>query len=133
MTRAVSLAAGDDAETEEDLGVQENRIVNHLDLGKTYTKLKQWADAEANLAKAAGYVAPMRTKLPKDLYFLRDDADIAEAKGDLLAARGSLEPAMTTYREAVRLWEDWIRLAVESPYTKLNLERLRTKLARLAQ
>lgn len=130
LNKAVALSSELFARAPEDLGVLEGRILNHLELGHVQTTSKLLPEAEANLAKAESYLAPLRKKLPTDLYFLRDDAAIAEAKGDLSAARGQNEQAMASYREASRMWKDWAKLAVESPFTKLHLDRLAAKLAR---
>src|SRR5207248_5413621 len=105
FTRALSLNDVFYADAPGDLGVLEGQIVNRLELGRLRTKLKQWPAAEANFAKAEGYLTPIRKKLPNDLYFLRDDAGITEAKGDLFAIRGNVEQAKAHYREASRMWE----------------------------
>jgi hypothetical protein len=66
--------------------------------------------------------------LPKDLFFLRDQAEIIEVMGDLALSRGDREGARARYQQARQLWVNWARLAVPSAFTKLHFDTLDNKL-----
>jgi tetratricopeptide (TPR) repeat protein len=120
----------------EDLGGQENVILAETLLGRARIKLRQFDLAEKHLHSALARVQPLREKLPKDLFFIKDNANIHEALGNLHAARAREEDlleARDQYDKALALWDLWLKLAHPNPYQKLNSERVKASLARFTE
>jgi hypothetical protein len=61
---------------------------------------------------------------PRDLYFLRDLAEVHEAVARFRLARGQALLADESVKRADELWQQWPRLAVSSVYDEKHRGRL---------
>ena len=116
--------------TPEDLGSRESVSIGHAELGDSYLAAGDVAAAEKHLAVAFEMVRTLRKENPKDLYFLRDEADIEQSLGDLAAKRGDRNLAARHYGNSLALWSDWRKLAPESPYVASKVRSVQELLER---
>ncbi|MGH8248508.1 MAG: tetratricopeptide repeat protein, partial [Gammaproteobacteria bacterium] len=116
--------------TPADLGSRESVSNGHAGLADSYLAAGDVAAAEKHLAIAFEMVQAVRKENPKDLYFLRDAADIEQSLGDLAAKRGERNLAARHYGNSLALWADWRKLAPDSPYLASKVRRVHEVLER---
>ena len=115
--------------TPADLGSREAVLQGHAGRADSYLGAADVATAEKHLGIAFEMVA-VRKENPKDLYFLRDAADVEQSLGDLAAKRGDRDLAAQHYGNSLALWAEWRKLAPDSPYVASKVTRVHGALER---
>jgi tetratricopeptide (TPR) repeat protein len=112
-----------------DLGTQEGLLWTQLGYGRALTSVGRGTEAESMLQVASEHADRLAKPRPDDLYFLKDQADVAEAIGDYNASRGDRSGALNRYQQSQQLWEKWAKIAAPNPFPKWNADRVRGKAA----
>jgi hypothetical protein len=113
-----------------DLGTRESVLMGHRLLGDAYLAIGDIAAADRHLRTSSEMVAVIRKEYPKDLYFLRDAADLERSLGDLAAERGDAVLTARHYENGLAFWAEWGKLAADSRYATSQAGRVREAYAR---
>lgn len=100
--------------------------------GSLLAGLRQWRRADAEFAAALEAAERIALRFPKDMFFLRDLADVCERTARFRAAQaragiqtaGNLRMAQQFAARAEKLWRQWPQMAVSSVYDQTNLRRV---------